>query len=73
MSDQLIEEREMSIEEYLSMFDSQSVDYPLLKTRSEKLAKIVVKKLRDSGGRLLEDTTFIEKTGIQYTVRSFLD
>lgn len=72
MSDQLIEERDMSIKEYLSMFDEQSVDYPLLKTRSEKLARIVVKKMQDPSGRLVEDTTFIEKSGIQYTIRSML-
>lgn len=72
MADQVIEEKDLSIDEYLALFDAQSVDYPLIKKRSEKLSRIIVKKLSDSAGRLCEDTTFIEKTGIQYTIRSML-
>ena len=73
MADQVLEERDMGIEEYLGLFDPQSVDYPLIQKRAEKLARIVVKKVADPSGRVREDTTFIEKSGIQYTVNSFLD
>jgi hypothetical protein len=72
MDDQVLEERDLSIEEYLAIFDSASVDYALIKTRSEKLSRIIIKKLRDPSGRLCEDTTFIEKSGVKYTVRSML-
>ena len=73
MSDQLLEERDLSIEEYLAIFDAASVDYELIKKRSANLSRIIIKKLRDSTGRLVEDTTFVEKTGVTYTVRSRLD
>jgi hypothetical protein len=72
MADQVIEEKELSLEDYLASFDPESVDYKLLKERSAKLARIVVKKIIDASGRACEDTTFIEKTGVQYTVRSVL-
>ena len=73
MADQVVEERDLSIEEYLAIFDPASVDYALIKTRSEKLSRIILKKLVDASGRLVEDTTFVEKTGVTYTVRNVLN
>jgi hypothetical protein len=73
MADRVIEEKDLSIEEYLAVFDPASVDYALIKERSQRLSKITVKKVADASGRLFEDTTFTEKTGIHYTVRSVVE
>ena len=72
MADQVLEERDLSLDDYLASFDSESVDYQLLKERSAKISRIVIKKIKDPSGRVCEDTTFIEKTGVQYTVRTVL-
>ncbi len=71
--DEIIESRELSVEEYLMTFDPDSVDYDLVKKRSDRLEKVVVKKVKAENGRLFEDSTFIEKTGIQYTVRTVFE
>jgi hypothetical protein len=70
MEDRIVEEREMSIGEYLGMFDPESVDFALIKERSAKIARIVVKKVQSPSGQIFEDTTFTEKNGVTYTVRS---
>jgi len=71
--DEIIESRELSVEEYLKTFDPESVDYETVKKRSDRLEKVVVKKVKAENGRMFEDSTFIEKTGIQYTVRTVLE
>ncbi len=72
MPDQVLEEKDLSIDEYLAAFDPASADYELIKKRSANLARVVLKKVQDPSGRIFEDTTFIEKTGITYTVRAKL-
>jgi hypothetical protein len=69
MSEEILEERELSIEEYLQLFSGSPVDYPLVQERSAKLKAIHLKTVRGAGGALYEDTTFIEKTGVSYTIR----
>jgi hypothetical protein len=69
MSEEILQERELSIEDYLKLFSESSVDYELLRTRSEKLKAIRLKTLRGADGALYEDTTFVEKTGVTYTIR----
>jgi hypothetical protein len=69
MSEEILEERELGIEEYLQLFSESSTDYQIVKDRSEKLKAIHLKKLRGADGVLYEDTTFVEKTGITYTIR----
>jgi hypothetical protein len=69
MSEEILEERELGIEEYLQLFSESSTDYQIVKDRSEKLRSIQLKKLRGADGVLYEDTTFVEKTGISYTIR----
>jgi hypothetical protein len=73
MEDQVLEVKELSIEEYLGLFQADSADFSLVKSRSDRLAKIVLKKVKDASGRVFEDTTFIEKTGVQYTIRAKMD
>jgi hypothetical protein len=69
---EVLTERELSVEEYLALFDPQSADHPLLAQRSVRLERILVQTVRERG-RLFEDTTFIEKTGVKYTVRTVLE
>ncbi len=69
MPEDVLEERELSIEDYLKHFSPDSADYAVVKTRSEKLKSIRLTKLRGADGTLYEDTTFVEKTGITYTIR----
>ena len=69
---EILEERELSVADYLALFDPQSADHPLLTQRSEKIERILVQKVRERG-RLFEDTTFIEKIGVKYTVRTVLE
>jgi hypothetical protein len=69
MSEEILEERELGIEEYLQLFSDSSTDYQIVKDRSEKLKAIYLKKLRGADGVLYEDTTFVEKTGVTYTIR----
>ena len=58
--------------DYLKLFDSGSADYAYVASRSERLQSIVVKKLRTPSGQTFEDTTFVEKSGVAYTVRARL-
>lgn len=69
---EILEERDLSVADYLGLFDPESADHPLLAQRSDRLERIVVQKVRENG-RLFEDTTFFEKTGVKYTVRTVLD
>jgi hypothetical protein len=72
VSAKVIEQREMSVDEYLAKFPIDSADYKLLKEKSEKLKTIVVAVVEEDGGRRFEDTTFTEKNGSTYTVRAAL-
>jgi hypothetical protein len=72
MPEQILEEKELSLEEYLGLFEKNSADYQLIKKNSDKLSHIHIKKIAD-GGRIFEDTTFFEKSGIQYTIRTVLE
>lgn len=69
MSEETLQERELSIEEYLELFSSASVDYAEVKSKSDKLQSIRLRTLRAPDGQLFEDTTFVEKSGITYTIR----
>ena len=69
MSEEILEERQLSIEDYLKLFSESSVDYELVKARSDKLKEIHLKTLRGADGVLYEDTTFVEKTGVTYSIR----
>ena len=73
MPEQVLEEKELSVEAYLQLFAEASSDYQLVKKSADKLSRIVVKRLQDQGGRIFEDTTFFEKSGVQYTIRTALD
>jgi hypothetical protein len=70
MAEEVLNERSMSIDEYLALFEKGSGDYELVKTRSGNIREIIVKQIRGDGGQLYEDTTFIEKTGVTYTIRA---
>ena len=72
MAEQILEEKELSLEDYLKLFAEASADYQLVKKNSDKLSRIHIKKI-SSAGQIFEDTTFIEKSGIQYTIRTVLD
>jgi hypothetical protein len=72
MADEILEEKELSIDEYLKIFAEGSADYELVKKRSSMLSRIVIKKVSDPSGRLMEDTTFFEKSGVEYTIRTIL-
>jgi hypothetical protein len=72
MADEVLEEKEWTVEEYLAQFDAASPDYALIRQRSANLKSIVVKKLRTPFGQMFEDTVFFEKTGLSYTIRSRL-
>ena len=72
MADELLEEKEWSIEEYLTQFDPTAPDTEVIRERSAKLKSIVVKKVRSSSGQLFEDTTFVEHAGASYTIRTRL-
>ncbi len=73
MADRVIEEKDISIEDYLKLFEGHSADYELIKKNSDRLSRVVVKKVEDASGSLFEDTTFIEKSGLNYTIRSKID
>jgi len=72
MADDVLEEKEWTLEEYLAQFDAASPDYAVIKQRAANLKSIVVKKLRTPFGQMFEDTIFVEKTGISYTIRARL-
>ena len=69
MEEETLQERELSIEDYLKLFSEMSVDYAEVKSKADKLKAIRLRTLRSPDGRLFEDTTFIEKSGITYTIR----
>ena len=70
--DEVLEEKEWTVADYLALFDSSSADYAYVAQRSERLASVKVKKLRTPSGQTFEDTEFVEKTGVRYTVRTKL-
>ncbi|HTB23271.1 MAG TPA: hypothetical protein VK914_11280 [bacterium] len=70
MADEVMEEKEWSLEEYLALFDPGSPDHALIRQRSAKLKAIIVRKVRTPSGEIFEDTEFIEKSGLTYTIRS---
>ena len=59
----------MGVEEYLAQFPEGSPDHALLRQRAEKLRSVLVRRVKGPGGRLFEDTVFVEKAGLTYTVR----
>jgi hypothetical protein len=73
MADELLEQREMTVADYLKLFDSASADFAYVAGRAERLQSIVVKKLRTPSGQIFEETVFTEKGGATYAVRSRLD
>jgi len=72
MADEVLEQREVTVADYLKLFDHDTADYAYVAGRSDRLQSIVVKKLRTPSGQIFEDTTFVEKTGVTYTVRARL-
>jgi hypothetical protein len=72
MADELLEQKEWTIAQYLELFDPSAPDTALIRARSDKIQSIVVKKLRAPSGQVFEDTTFIEKAGASYTIRTRL-
>jgi hypothetical protein len=72
MADEVLEEKEWSVADYLKLFDPDAPDTSLIRARSENIKSIVVKKLRTPSGQIFEDTTFNEKGGASYTVRTRL-
>jgi hypothetical protein len=73
MEEEILEEKTLTVDEYLKTFEQGSADYDMIKQRSANLASIKLVRLKDARGRLCEDTTFFEKTGVHYTIRSVLD
>jgi hypothetical protein len=73
MADEVLEQREVAVADYLKLFDSASADYAYVASRSERLQSIVVKKLRTPSGQIFEETTFVEKSGVTYAVRARLE
>ncbi len=69
MSEEVLQERQFSIEDYLKLFSEDSADYTLVKGRAERIQHILLKTLRGADGLLYEDSTFVEKTGVTYTIR----
>ena len=72
MAEEILEEKELSLEDYLKLFEESSADYQLVKKNSDKISRIRIRKVAE-GGRIFEDTTFTEKSGISYTIRSVLE
>ena len=72
MADEVVEQRELSVAEYLALFDAGTADYAYVAERSGRLQSIQVRKLRTSSGEMFEETEFVEMTGIRYAVRSRL-
>lgn len=72
MADEVLEERECTVEQYLAFYDPASADYDFIQRRSANLRCIHIKKLRAASGQLFEDSTFVEKTGVTWTVRAKL-
>jgi hypothetical protein len=72
MEDEVLEEKDWTVEDYLALFDEQSPDTLLIRERSANLARITVRKVRTANGHVFEDTTFTEKTGAVYTIRTRL-
>ena len=72
MPEEILEEKELSVEDYLKLFEAGSADYEMVKKEAEKLEKIRITLVKDSKGRRAEDTTFFEKNGMKYTIRSIL-
>jgi hypothetical protein len=72
-AEEVLEEKILTVEGYLKLFAEGSADYEMVRKRAENLASIKIVLLKDASGRKVEDTTFFEKTGVQYTIRSVLD
>jgi hypothetical protein len=73
MADEVLEQREVTVADYLKLFDSGSADFAYVAGRAERLQSIVVKKLRTPSGQIFEETVFVEKGGATYAVRARLD
>lgn len=69
MTEETLQERELSIEDYLKLFSEMSVDYAEVRSKADKLKSIRLRTLRTPDGQRFEDTTFVEKSGITYTIR----
>jgi hypothetical protein len=72
MEDEVLEEKEWSVADYLAAFDPEAPDTQVIRERSDKLKSITLRKVRTPDGRLFEDTTFTEKAGASYTIRTRL-
>lgn len=70
MADEVLEEKEWTVADYLTQFDPAAPDTALIRERSAKLKSIVVKKLRTPSGQIFEDTVFMEQSGVSYTIRT---
>ena len=69
MSEETLQERELSIEDYLKLFSEMSVDYIEVKSKADKIKSITLRTVRAPDGQLFEDTTFFEKSGIRSSIR----
>jgi hypothetical protein len=72
MADEVVEQRELSVADYLGLYDAASADYAYVAKRSTLLQSIQVRKLRTPSGEMFEETEFVEKTGVRYTIRARL-
>jgi len=72
MAEKMIEEKSLSIEDYLGMFESASADFQMVQQRSAQLDHIEIRVMEAEDGNRYEDTTFFEKSGVRYTVRAKL-
>lgn len=68
MDEEVLEEKEWGVEDYLALFDADAPDTVLIRERADRIQAIRVRRLR-VGGQLFEDSTFIEKAGAAYTIR----
>jgi len=72
MADEILEEKECTVAQYLAFYDPNSADYEFIQKRSANLKSIHIKKLRTPSGQLFEDSTFVELSGVTWTVRAKL-
>lgn len=70
--EEVLEEHECSVAEYLAQFDSDAPDHAWVRARSENWVRVVVRRVR-VGAADFEDTEVFEKSGSSYTVRVRLD
>lgn len=72
MDDEILEQKEWSLADYLALFDPDAPDTAYVRERSDRIESIMVKKLRSPSGQIFEDTTIKEKAGASYTIRTRL-